>query len=84
VLENSMTIAERNLAQAGEHRRVRESRLLLQHVVEEQFRTIVEQIVGRRTLAFVGGLDPTYDVAVQVFTLEARAHADAASGKASV
>ncbi len=77
VLENSMTVAERTLAQAGQHQRLRETRLVLQHALEQEFRAIVEQILGRRTLAFAGGIDPNYDVAVHVFTLEPQPSANA-------
>jgi uncharacterized protein YbcI len=73
VLENSMTVSERQLAQAGEQQRVREVRLILQHLLEDQFRRVVEQALGRRTVAYVGGLDADCDLAIQVFTLESQA-----------
>ncbi len=72
VLENSMTVSERQLAQAGEQQRVREGRLVLQHLLEDQFRDVVERALGRRTIAFVGGLDAECDLAIQVFTLESQ------------
>ena len=74
VLENSMTVSERQLAQAGEQQRVREGRLILQHLLEDQFRAVVEQALGRRTIAFAGGLDADCDLAIQVFTLESQGH----------
>jgi uncharacterized protein YbcI len=70
VLEESMTVAERNLAAMGEHQRLRDARLFFQYAVEEQFRTTVERILGRKTVAFVSGMDTRNDVAVEVFTLE--------------
>jgi uncharacterized protein YbcI len=71
ILENSLTVAERNLVAMGEHQRLREARLFFQYALEDQFRAIVEQALGRRTVAFVSGLDTSRDVAMEVFTLEA-------------
>jgi uncharacterized protein YbcI len=70
ILENSLTVAERNLSRLGEHERLREARLCFQRELEDQFRSTVERILGRRTVAFVSGIDPRCDVAVELFTLE--------------
>jgi uncharacterized protein YbcI len=70
VLEDSMTVAERNLASLGEHERLREARLFFQYAVEHEFRDTVERILGRRTVAFISGIDTRRDVAVEIFTLE--------------
>ena len=70
MLESSLTVAERNLVAMGEIQRLREARLFFQYALEDQFRAIVEQALGRRTLAFVSGIDTQRDVAVEVFTLE--------------
>jgi uncharacterized protein YbcI len=70
VLENSLTVAERNLVAMGEHQRLREARLFFQYALEDQFRAIVEQALGRRTVAFISGIDTSRDVAMEVFTLE--------------
>jgi uncharacterized protein YbcI len=69
-LEASLTVPERNLVAMGEHQRLRETRLFFQHALEGQFRSIVEQALDRRTLAFISGIDTRRDVAVEVFTLE--------------
>jgi uncharacterized protein YbcI len=69
-LESSLTVAERNLAAMGEHQRVREARLFLSDALEGQFRAIVEQALGRKTLAYVSGIDTVRDVSTKVFTLE--------------
>jgi len=69
-LESSLTVAERNLVAMGEHQRLREARLFFQYALEDQFRGIVEQALGRRTIAFVSGIDTARDVAMEVFTLE--------------
>jgi uncharacterized protein YbcI len=77
VLESSLTVAERNLVAMGEHQRLREARLFFQYALEDQFREIVEQALGRRTLAFISGIDTARDVAVEVFTLEPAGDEDA-------
>jgi len=69
-LENSLTVAERNLAAMGEHQRLREARLFFQYALEDQLRAIVEQALGRRTVAFISGIDTSRDVAMEVFTFE--------------
>ena len=70
ILEASLTVAERNLVAMGEHQRLREARLFFQYALEDQFRAIVEEALGRCTLAFVSGIDTSRDVAIEVFTLE--------------
>jgi uncharacterized protein YbcI len=70
ILEASLTVAERNLVAMGEHQRLREARLFFQYALEDQVRAIVEQALGRRTVAFVSGIDTHRDVAIEVFTLE--------------
>ena len=69
VLQETMTVQERNLASLGEDAAVRQYRLVLTRALEDRSRSIVERAVGRRTLAFVSGFDTLRDVAVEVFTL---------------
>ena len=76
ILENRLTAAERNLARVGEHERLRESRLFFQHALEDEFRTSVEKLLGRRTRAFISGIDTRRDVAVEVFTVEPEQEAE--------
>jgi uncharacterized protein YbcI len=70
VLESSLTVAERSLVAIGEHRRLREARLFVSDALEDQFRAIVEQALGRKTLAYVSGIDTARDVTIELFTLE--------------
>jgi uncharacterized protein YbcI len=74
-LESSLTVSERNLAAMGEHRRLREARLFLSDALEDQFRAIVERALGRKTLAYVSGVDTARDVTIKLFTLEAAGEA---------
>ena len=69
VLEETMTVQERNLASLRETEPLREYRLVVTRALEDRFRSIVERALGRRTVAFVSGFDTVRDVAVEVFTL---------------
>jgi len=71
-LENSLTHAERKMADAGDHQRLRDLRIYFQYVSEEEFIGTVEQITGRRVRAFVSGIDTKQDVATELFYLEPR------------
>jgi len=70
LLEDIMTVAERQLVTLGEHARVREQRLFLQLALEDQKRSEVERILRRRALASVSGTDPGRDLAAEIFVLE--------------
>ncbi len=82
LLEDSMTVAERNLAAMGEHGRLRDSRMFFQYSLEDEFRAVVERLLGRRTIAFISGIDTRHDMSVEVFTLEPRSATTAADDKA--
>ena len=69
-LENSLTPAERVLADMGEHQRLRDTRMFFQHATEKDFRETVEEITGRTVWAFVSGIDTHRDVSSEVFYLE--------------
>lgn len=69
LLENTLTVAERRLVAMGEHERVRTHRLFLQQAFEDLKRAEVERILSRRTIASICGIDPSHDVAAEVFTL---------------
>jgi uncharacterized protein YbcI len=71
-LENSLTPAERRMADMGEHQRLRDTRMFFQHVTVEQFIQVVEEITGRKVRAFVSGIDTEHDVSSEVFYLEPR------------
>jgi uncharacterized protein YbcI len=69
-IENSMTAAERNMLELGEHQRVREIRMFFQHASDRDFVETVEQITGRKVRAFVSGVDTREDVSSEVFYFE--------------
>jgi uncharacterized protein YbcI len=69
-LEDSLTPAEKRMAELGDHQRLRDLRLYLQHATEEQFCQIIEQALGRKVRAFISGMDTDKDVAAELFYLE--------------
>jgi uncharacterized protein YbcI len=71
-LEDSLTPAERRLAEMGEHQRLRDTRMYFQYATVEQFVKTVEEITGRAVRAFVSGIDTEQDVSSEVFYLEPR------------
>ena len=72
-LEDSLTPAERKMAELGEHQRLREMRTFFQHVCAANFRESVERITGREIRAFVSGIDTAKDVSSEVFYFERQA-----------
>ncbi len=69
-LEDSLTPAERKMAELGEHQRLRDIRTFFQHASENDFRESVERITGRKVRAFVSGIDTGEDVSSEVFYFE--------------
>ena len=72
-LRESLTAAERNLADMGELDRLRDTRMFFQYAGEDQFVGAVEKIVGRKVVAFISGIDARRDVSAEVFYFEPRA-----------
>ena len=71
-LENSLTPAERRMAEMGEHQRLRDTRMFFQYASVPEFVETVERITGRTVRAFVSGIDTEQDVSSEVFYLEPR------------
>jgi uncharacterized protein YbcI len=69
-LEDTLTPIERTLVSIGEHQRLRDIRALFQSTAEDEFRSAVEGITGRKVVAFSSGFDSSADVATEVFLLE--------------
>jgi uncharacterized protein YbcI len=70
VLRESFTPAEKNMVALGEHQRLRDVRLFFQAASEEQFRGVVERIVGRPVESFMSAIDTHTDTAIEVFIFE--------------
>lgn len=70
LLEDGMTVAERNLVALGEGTRVREHRLLIQDALDHEIRALVETMLDRRVANLVGAVDPEHDLTAMMFVLE--------------
>ncbi len=69
-LEDTLTPAERNLVAMGEHERLRDLRLFFQYASVAEFCEPVERLTGRKTRAFVSGLDTEAEgLATEIFVL---------------
>ena len=71
VLEGGLTRNEETLVEAGEHRLVREYRLRFQEAVADTIRTSVEEVTGRRVLAYHSQIVFEPDRAFEIFVLDA-------------
>ena len=70
MLEETLTPAERNLAQLGEHERLRETRMFFQYASVREFCEPVERFTGRKVRAFISGIDTEVDgLATELFIL---------------
>jgi uncharacterized protein YbcI len=70
VLENTLTLAERNLVRLGEHGRVRELRTFFQYANVREFCEPVERLTGRTVRSFVSGIDTYVDgLSLETFVL---------------
>ncbi len=70
-LEDSLTPAERRMAEMGEDQRLRDTRTFFQHATEKDFCAVIERLLKREVRAFVSGIDTAQDVSAEVFYLEA-------------
>ena len=80
LLEDSLTRAERSLALDGRDATVRELRREFQEVMESDLRAAVEEILGRRVIAFLSANHTDPDYLAEVFVLEERDGDDAFDG----
>ena len=70
VLQDSLTVGERTLTEAGEGAAVLDLRRRWQRVMEVDVRREIEELTGRKVVGFMSDnhIDP--DLAVEVFVLE--------------
>jgi len=69
LLYNTFTPAERNLAEMGEHQRLRDLRLFFQYASIREVCEPVERITGQKVRGFVSGIDTHVDLATEIFHL---------------
>jgi uncharacterized protein YbcI len=68
--EDTLTTAEQTLVREGKHEHVHAMRQALAETMREEAIGAIEGLVGRKVRAYVSGLDPQANVAVQIFLLE--------------
>lgn len=68
-LEDIYTTVERTLIENGEFAAVRATRHSFQMIMQESFSAAVEQIMGRKVIAFMSEVHVNPDVAAEIFVL---------------
>jgi len=71
-LEDIYTPIERTLIDAGRSEAVRQTRQIFQDAMRENFGQVVEEITGRRVVAFMSQVHFEPDIACEIFVLEPR------------
>jgi uncharacterized protein YbcI len=70
LLEETLTPAERNLAEMGEHQRLRDLRMFFQYASVRAFCEPIETITGRKVRSFLSSIDTVSDgLAAETFIL---------------
>src|SRR3954463_5573228 len=70
VLEDTLSLAERNLVKMGEHQRLRDMRMFFQYATIKEFGEPVERLTGRKVKAFLSSIDTEVDgLSVEMFIL---------------
>jgi uncharacterized protein YbcI len=70
VLEDTLTPAERNLVEMGEHQRLRDTRMFFQYASVREFCEPVERLTGRKVRSFLSSIDTLVDgLSVETFIL---------------
>jgi uncharacterized protein YbcI len=80
VLEETFTPAERTLIDRGEGDGIHNIRRRFQRVMEDQFKAIVEEALGRPVRAFMSETSLDEDIAIEVFLLGDGRRSDGDSG----
>jgi uncharacterized protein YbcI len=70
VLSDGFTPIERTMAEAGEHHRIIELRQEFQVLMEARYSAMVEQLTGRKVLAFLSQVHLDPDLTVEIFALD--------------
>jgi uncharacterized protein YbcI len=72
-LDDIYTKAEKTLIDAGERDTVKETRLAFQRAMKEKFTAAVEEVMGRKVIAFLSQVHFDPDLSQETFVLEPRA-----------
>ena len=70
LLEDTLTLAERNLVAMGQHGRLRDTRTFFQYSSVREFCEPVERLTGRNVRSFISGIDTAVDgLSIETFVL---------------
>jgi uncharacterized protein YbcI len=69
-MEDIYTTVERTLIDAGHFDDVRATRHSFQHIMRQSFSEAVEQVMGRRVVAFMSEVHENPDISAEIFVLE--------------
>ncbi len=69
-MEDIYTTVERTLIDAGQFDAVRATRHSFQHIMRESFSEAVEQVTGRKVIAFMSEVHENPDISAEIFVLE--------------
>ena len=78
LLTDICTPVEKTLMRVGKVEHVRQTRLMHQIALEEEYKRPVEELTGRKVRAFVSSVHFDPDIAVELFILEPESGADQA------
>jgi uncharacterized protein YbcI len=78
VLRNGFTAHERTIVESGGQHRVIEMRQDFQRLMEDRYRSAVEEITGRRVVAFLSQAHLEPDITLEIFFLDRPLHGAAA------
>src|SRR4051794_8824705 len=70
ILRGGFTTVERTLLDSGEPESVYQMRRSFQQAMEHEFRTVVEEAIGRKVIAYMSSIHFNPDLAVEIFVLE--------------
>jgi len=70
ILRGGFTTVERTLLDSGEVESVYQMRRSFQQAMEDEFRRIVEEETGRKTIAYMSSIHVDPDLAVELFVLD--------------
>jgi uncharacterized protein YbcI len=71
VLSNGFTAIERTMMEGGEPQRVLEMRRDFQRMMKERYSQMIEELTGRKVLAFLSQAHVEPDLTVEMFLLDA-------------
>ena len=79
-LDDIYTPIERTLIDAGEHEPVKSTRLAFQRAMKAKFTAAVEEVMGRKVIAFLSQVHFDPDISQETFVLEPNASDAATEG----